>query len=358
MQKTYALALLGLPFLLAFGYLGTQAMQEDAQQEPPVPGPSYSFESDFFPMEGAGRLLERLGREIQQHRRVTAGGNTYPLTGYGGIEWGIRQRGTRTGLEIEFGSSGQTTPPNRRPNYTVYQRSGRDWAPADLANLIAELGKTLASTGAFVMEDHSVAFEGNAIVEQRLAERTRRGGQLYYLLGTHVTFGAREELHRSDDEDYDEQLEEGRIRELGKSRLKGADQDAVAETFASLAEDLRARRVRVGDAEVPLEEEVVGFRLTHVATTDGQTHKIGFGLGFGPPLERGPREPRFHDEPFDQPMTEVAALMQRIASEMLDDGTFELGGKEFTIGETANYEIVASPRGFTIELSYHRLRQQ
>ena len=356
MKKTYALTLLGLPFLLAFGYLGTRLLQEDVQQEP-VPGPSYSFESQFFPVEEAGRLLERLGREIQQHGRVTAGGNTYPLTGYGGIEWGIRQRGTRTGLEIEFGSSGQTTPPTRRPNYTVYKRNGRGWAPADLADLIAQFGETLASTGAFVVEDHSVAFEGTAIVEQRLAERTRRGGQLHHQLETHVTFGVGDAVRHSDDEDYDKQLEEGRIRELGKSELEGADRDAVAETFASFAEDLRAGRVRVGDAEIPLEEEVVGFGLTHVATTDGQSQKIEFGLRFGPRLERGPREPRFHDEPYDQPMMEVAALMRRIATEMLEDGTFELGGQEFTVGETANYEISASPRGFTIELSYNRLRQ-
>lgn len=57
-------------------------------------------------------------------------------------------------------------------------------------------------------------------------------------------------------------------------------------------------------------------------------------------------------------MMEVAAMMQRIATEMLEDGTFELGGQEFTVGETANYEISASPRGFSIGLSYNRLRQQ
>jgi hypothetical protein len=356
MKNTYALALLGLPFLLAFGYLGTRSMQEDAQQEPAVPG--YSFEADFFSVEEAGRLLERLGSEMRQEGRVTVGGNSYPLTGYGGIEWGVSQRGTRTGLEIEFGSSGQTTPPSQRSNYNEYQRGGRDWAPADVADLLAELGETLASTGAFVMEDHSVAFEGTAVIEQRLAERTRRGGQLQYQLETHVTFGARDTLRHSDDEDYDKQLEEGRIRDLGTSKREGADRDAVAETFASLADDLRAGRVRVADAEIPLEEEVVGFRLTHVTTTDGQTHKIEFSLRFGPQLDRGPREPRFHDQPFDQPMMDIAALLQRIATEMLDDGTYELGGQEFTVGETANYEITASPRGFTIELSYHRLRQQ
>jgi len=51
-------------------------------------------------------------------------------------------------------------------------------------------------------------------------------------------------------------------------------------------------------------------------------------------------------------MKKVGALLKRIGSEILETGTFKLGENEFKVKDTATYEIHASERGFSIELSY------
>jgi hypothetical protein len=362
MKKLYALGLLVAPLFLAAAWMGTRTLEE-AQQQEIVSLPAYGLESGHIAMQDVGALLERLGREIQQDESVTFGGNSYPLSGFGGVEFSVNRmrRGDleRTGVQLDIGSEGRSTTPvnfrtgELRPGYDPYQRSGRNWESSALADVLAELGQTLASTGAIVLEHHQVPFRGAANIDQRLLDGTRggigRGRQ--YELEVHVLFGEGVFEGPDDDEDYVEDQEYGLITSLARSQQEDADQAAVAQMFSSLAEDLRAGRMRVGDEEVPVGETPVAFVLTHVTATDGAYDKIEFSLHFGPTPE-WPSGAQVGDESFNEPMTDLAAIMQRIGAQILEDGTFEFNGETFTVSSTANWEIGVGPRGFAIEVSY------
>ncbi len=360
MKKLYALGLLGIPLLLTAGWMGTRTVAEAPQEEPTV-FPGYSIESQHFAMDDLGSLLERMGSEIQQDERITIGGNSYPLSGFGGLELGVRRRmrgeEVSTGVELHFSSSGRAGHPTGRAgrprqDYDPYQRGGRDWEASAVGDLIAELGETLAGTGTIVLEQHRVPFRGAASIDQRLLENTR-GRRHPYELEVHVLFGEGEFEGPDDDQDYTEDQQYGLIKSLARDQQQGADRAAVAQMFASLAEDLRAGRVRVGDEQLPAGDNVQ-FGLTHVTATDGSYDKIEFSLKFGPvPPRRQPGETRHHDEQFSEPMTDLAAILQRIGVQILEDGTFELGGETFSASRLASWEIGASPRGFSVEVSYH-----
>jgi hypothetical protein len=51
-------------------------------------------------------------------------------------------------------------------------------------------------------------------------------------------------------------------------------------------------------------------------------------------------------------MKKVGELMKRWGTEIVEAGTFKLGENEFKVKELATYEIHASDRGFSLELSY------
>ena len=53
MKKVHTLAMLGIPFFLAAGFLGTRTTSEEAQQQQRARGPSYGFESQHFAMQDA-----------------------------------------------------------------------------------------------------------------------------------------------------------------------------------------------------------------------------------------------------------------------------------------------------------------
>ncbi len=97
------------------------------------------------------------------------------------------------------------------------------------------------------------------------------------------------------------------------------------------------------------------FTLTHVTATDGSYEKIEFGLRFGPqPPRRQPGDPRYGDEQFNQPLADLAAILQRLGARILEDGTFELGGETFSASEMASWEIGASTNGFSVEVTFHQ----
>ena len=362
MKKFYALGLLVVPLFLAAAWMGARTVEEAPQQEPVV-FPGYTLESDHFAMEDLGNLLERVGREIQQDERITLGGNSYPVSGFGGIELKVRagtnrDRDLRTAVQLGFSTSGRTTPPTGpagrpRQDYDPYQRGGGGWQPSAVGDLIAELAETLAGTGTIVLEHHRVPFRGAAHIDQRLVESTRGRG-FPYQLEVHVLFGEGEFDGPDDDEDYTEDQEHGLIRSLARDEQEGADRAAVAQMFASLAGDLKAGRVRVGNEQLPAGDNVQ-FGLTHVTANDGSYDKIEFSLGFGPvPPRRQPGETRYGDEQFNEPITDLAAILQRIGAQILEDGTFELGGETFSASRMASWEIGASPGGFAVEVSYHQ----
>lgn len=360
MKKLYALGLLGIPLFLAAGWMGARTVAEAPQEELTM-FPGYSIESQHFAMEDLGSLLERMGREIQQDERITIGGNSYPVSGFGGIELNVGRRTRReqlsTGVELRFSSTGRTTLPTRagrpRQDYDPYQRAGRGWEASAVGDLIAELGETLAGTGTIVLEHHRVPFRGAASIDQRLLENTR-GRRHPYELEVHVLFGEGEFEGPDDDEDYIEDQEYGLIKSLARDQQQGANRAAVAQMFASLAEDLKAGRVRVGSEQLPAGDNVQ-FSLTHVAASDGSYDKIEFSLKFGPlPPRRQPGDTRYGDEQFNEPITDLAAILQRLGAQILEDGTFELGDETFAASSMASWEIGASPRGFSVEVSYHQ----
>ena len=361
MKKIYVLGLLciSLCLFLVFGTtspLGkTQEQEEQAQQ---VQVPSYNLETDRISMTDLGKLLERLGKEIQQKGQVTLGGNSYPVTDFGGLEFSVgpRRRGPGTSINFEL-SSGMTSFPEKARTYISYERGGLRVTPAKFAEILAKLGKTLASKGAFVIDDHSVAFEGKAKVVKQLTKFTRsRGGGPFYLYTFDVMFGKKDFPVPLDEEEDPKSLrpeERNWIKELAKKEITGADQKAVAKLFDSLSRDLKAGRVRVGDQDLPAGENISGS-LAHLIAVDGASHRIrvSYRFGEGSRQER-PTGPRYSEEFFDAPMKKVGALLKRLGTEILEKGTLKLGENEFSVKEKkAQYEIKAGQRGFSIELQY------
>ncbi len=363
MKKLYAFASLGIPLCLAAAWLGTQTTEEPQQQVPQML-PDYGLESHHFAMNDLGSLLQRMGREIQQNKQITLGGTSYPLSGFGGIEFHVsrRMRGeaASTGVQLDFGSDGRTTTPvnqrtgQPRPGYDPYQRTGNWWPASSVGDLLAEIGETLAGSGAIVLEHHRIPFRGTARIDQRLLENNNpKGGRGEpYELEVNVLFGEGEFEGPDDDSDYTEDQEYGLIKSLAREQREGADRAAVASLFSSLAQDLRAGHVRVGDEQLPAGDNV-RFVLTNVTATDGSWDKLEFTLGFGPtPPRMQPGETRYGDEQFNEPVTDLAAILQRLGAQILEDGTFELGEQTFSAGTMATWEIYASPRGFAVEVSY------
>lgn len=363
MKKLHVFGSLGIPLCVVAAWVGTQTAPESAQQEPVVL-PGYSLESQHFAMDDVGSMLERIGREIRQSDRISIGGNSYPLSGFGGIEFSV-QGGTRagemrTGVDLYFSSSGRTTPPTGPPgrprrDYDPYQRTGRMWQPSAVADLLAELAQTLSGSGAIVLEHHRVPFRGVAHIDKRLLENTNpKGGRgAPYELEVHVLFGEGEFEGPDDDSDYTEDQEYGLIKSLARDQQEGADRAAVAQMFASLARDLRAGQVRVGSVQRAVGETPVTFGITDVTAVDGSYDKIEFTLQFGPlPPRMQAGETRYGDEQFNEPITDLAAILQRLAAQILEDGTFELGGQVFSAGSVASWDLYANPRGFAVEVSY------
>ncbi len=359
MKKIYVLALFCIPLCLFLVFGTTSPLAKTQEQEQQVQVPSYNLETDRISMTDLGKLLERLGKEIQQKGQVTIGGNSYPVTDFGGLEFSVgpRRQGPGTSINFEL-SSGMTSFPEKARTYISYERGGLRVTPAKFAEILAKLGKTLASKGAFVIDDHSVAFEGKAKVVQKLIERSRprRGLGPFYSFTFDVMFGKKDFPVPLDEEEDPKSLrpeERKWIKELAKKEITDADQKAVAKLFDSLSRDLKAGRVRVGDQDLPAGENI-GGSLAHLIAVDGASHRIriSYRFGEGPQRER-PTGPRYSEEFFDAPMKKVGALLKRLGTEILEKGTFKLGENEFSVKEKkAQYEIKAGQRGFSIELQY------
>ena len=353
MKKFYVFALLGIPLCLILGFGTTQPIGENGGQEEQVQVGSYGRETQYVSMKEVGKLLERLGKEIQQNGRVTMGGNSYPVTDLGVLEINVGPRRGGTSMQIEI-SSGRKEPPNRGKTYVSYARFGQRSTPAEFAELLAKLGKTLASTGAFVMEDHSVALKGPASVVERLVERTRPspGRRPPYTFYVDVVLGEKDFPLPEDEEDSVEEEKRGDIKELAKKEMSGADKKAIAKLFDSLSRDLKAGRVHVGDKNLEVGKNIM-FGLTHLIAADGKSERIRAGFMFGevPPQQKS-SGPKYSKEFFDAPMKQVGALMKRMGSEILESGSFKLEDNEFPVGKKAFYEVKVSDRGFSIELEY------
>jgi len=267
MKKVYALTLLSIPLCLVLGFRAGESIEEKGEQGQRAQQRLYFRETDSISMIDVGKLLERMGREIQQNGSVSIGGDSFLFAGMGGLEISVRNQR----LQIEMGG-GRIGPPAQGRTYVAYFRRFGGRTLAEVAEFLTKFGETLGSTGSFVMEDYSVALEGSATVEQRLMENPGPRGRICtYTLN--VVFGPQEFPLPEDERDDFEAEQQGTIRELAKREITGADQTAIARLLDSLSRDLKAGRVRVRDQELETGENV-GFFLSHLVATDGQSNRI------------------------------------------------------------------------------------
>jgi len=345
MKKVYTLCTVCLLTFLLIGCGNNQNNDDAAAQELAIPA-SYNFESDSMSLADIEQMLEQILTEMQQNRSLTFRGKTYRFTGYaGGVEFGTNRSvdpegNLRAGFGLDFRTSGPANQVLEKGK--TYYETGITGTPAEVADYLDEMVANLASSGTFEMDIHTGEFVGTAIVDQRLVERPVRRRRGPFSLETFVTFGEGDVQRHDDDESYREDLEAGLLTPLGVTEALGADQAAVAEVISSLARSLRSGRIQVGDGEAQLGDNV-RFRAAHLAGGEGGSQKIEFVLEFGPRQTRAEAEaaaaaaeagPRYYvEEAEGTPMAEFAAMLQRIATEILEDGTFMLEGEEYTVGE-------------------------
>jgi len=356
MKRVYALALLCIPLCLVLGFRAIQPSEGDGQQEQQqaqVPG--YFIESDYYSMGEFGKFLELMGREIQQDGSFNLDGVTYPMGDYGWVELFVNPNGT-----VHFQARGGITePPTRGPTYNAHMRAFRNWTPTGCAGVVAEMGETLGNTGVFVIDDHRVALEGTAQVTQRVfkAKRTRRPTpEEAFDYAFDIVFGAGEFPVPADEADVAQEMERGNLVEQAKQEVTGANAGRIARLFSSLSRDLRAGRVRVDDKDFEIGENFQFF-ITHMIATDGQSQRIRIALrNQGPQRQREqPTEPSFSDEVFEIPAREIAELLKRIGTEMLESGTITFDGVAYRAGVTGGYELGVQHGSLGIELNIRTL---
>lgn len=282
MKKVYALALLSIPLCLALGFGTGESFEEKGEQGRLAQQRAYFRETDSISVIEVGKLLERIGREIQQDGSINIGGDSFSFTDQGGLEISVRDQS----MQIEMGG-GRTGPPDRGKTYVAYMRRIGGWTRAEVAEFLTAFGETLRSTGNFIMEDYSVALEGNASVQQRLMERPRQE-MIEYSYILNVVFGPQEFPIPEDEQDSYEEEQQGTIRELARRDISGADQTGIARLLDSISRDLNAGRVRVRDQELETGENVRVF-ISHLAARDGQSNRIQVRIQFAketpPPVE-------------------------------------------------------------------------
>ncbi len=345
MKKIYVYALLCIPLCLILG-LGT-ALSIGAGGQNPQQGPKYNREADVTSMVEVGKLLEQLGKQMQQ-KSISIGGKSYAVNDKGSFEISVGQMGMQ--LEIGFGQRN----PNRKPKTLVgYTRSARTGTPENLAELLNGIGKSLTSSGEFVMEDHRVALKGTASATIRLMKNARPNpGRPPYSLTFDVVFGDKEFPLPDDEVDRVEEEKRGEIIEVAKKEAENLNKQELTEMFNALSRDLKAGKVTVGDQTLEVGENF-GFYLSHLTAADGSSDRIQTAMMFG---KVTPREkstgPRWGGEFFDAPMKELAEILQKVFAGIVKDGTFSVDGKDFKAGEFATYEIGINNRRINLELSY------
>ncbi len=355
MKKIYFMVLLCIPLLLFLGSKTSKTIGMDGQ-EAQAPEPSWGMETEDISMIEVGKLLERLGKEIQQKGEFTAGGNTFALKGKGSLEWGARRMRGGTSLQIEIGAFER---PRRGNTYVAHVSGGRSATAADAAEVLAGIGKTLASKDVLVIDEHSVSLEGRIGITQRMTEMVRgRGRRMPYRYNFDIFFGEGGFPVPEDEQDSVEAEQRGWIKELAIKETMNVDKAAVIKLFEQLSAGLQEGRISIGETSLPA-GDVIQFGISHLVTTEGNGNRIRVGMQFGPvaPQVRT-AGPRYSKEFFDEPMKKVGAFLKRMGTEILEKGAFKLGENEFKAQELATYEVSASSRGFSIELAYIEAKKE
>ena len=311
---------------------------------------SYRRESEFMSAGQVGAILEKIGRELQQNASFSLGGAQLDVDGGGLFEISARRDPSgRSFFQIEF-VTGRDGPIPQKEFFVPYERRSQDWAAADVARSLTEIAETLASTGRFELEDAVVEFGRIASVEQKLMERFDPG-ERQHAFYIEINLGS-EGLPRPLAE-YAEEI--GSIHVLAKDEAGAVDQEEVARLLGSLSSDLAAGRIQMAGQEFPVDR--LDFRFKQTSSLDRQSHRIQFAFFFGP-VAPGAPEPearsRSHSrESRDIPMAEVAALLQRIGSEVMSTGAFSMGGMVFRTADKAYLEVsVVEGRGLEIVVTY------
>lgn len=310
----------------------------------------YRRESEFMSAAQVGAILEKIGREMQQDAGLSLGEAQLDVGGGGLFEISARRDPSGRGFfQIEF-VTGREDPIQQKEFFVPYERRSQDWAAADVARSLAGIAETLASTGRFELEDAVVEFGGTASVEQKLIERFDPGERRHAFY-VDISTGPRG-LPRPLDE-YVEGI--GSINVLAKDEAGAVDQEEVARLLGSLSSDLAAGRIQMAGQEFPVDR--LDFRFKQTSSLDRQSHRLQFAFFFGPsaPVAREPEaRPRSHSrESRDIPMEEVAALLQRIASEVMSTGAFSMDGMVFRTADKAYLEVsVVEGRGLEIVVTY------
>ena len=356
MKKIYALALLCIPLCLILGFVTITAIGVSGCERAQAQESRYYRETDSISMVEVGKLLERLGKEIQENNSVNLGGKSFSIDGQGRLELSVRpRREGKTTIQIEI-SAGATGTPTEGSTYVSFSLGSQRVTPAELTELVAKVGKTLANTGTIIMEDHKVAIEGTASVVQRLMEGTpgrRRGPYTFFF---DVVLGEKDFPLPADEEDAVEEEKRGEIKELAKKEIKGADQKAIAKLFDSLSNDLESGKVRLGDKDLAL-GDTIEYGFTHLIATDGKSQRVRLGFQFGPRQprperqQRDPDEPKYGKETFERlPISEIGQLLKRIGTEILESGTITFEGVAYRAGQSGSYELGMRHDSFNIEL--------
>ncbi len=147
----------------------------------------------------------------------------------------------------------------------------------------------------------------------------------------------------------------GSINVLAKDEAAAVDPEEVARLLASLSNDLAAGRIQMAGQEFPVDR--LDFRFKQTSSLDRQSHRIQFAFFFGPSApatQEAQAPPRSHArESKDIPMEEVAALLQRIGSEVMTTGGFSMDGMVFRTADEAYLEVsVVEGRGLEIIVRY------
>ena len=310
----------------------------------------YRRESEFMSAGQVGAILEKIGQEMQQSAGPSLGGAQLDIDGGGMFEISARQDPSgRSFFQIEF-VTGREDPIQQKEFFVPYERRSQDWAAADVARSLARIAETLASTGRFELEDAVIEFGGTASVEQTLTQRFDPGERrhAFYI---DINIGP-QGLPRPLAE-YVEEI--GSINVLAKDEAGAVDQEEVARLLGSLSGDLAAGRIQMAGQEFPVDR--LDFRFKQTSSLDRQSHRLQFAFFFGPsaPAVRDPdARPRSHSrESRDIPMEEVAALLQRIGSEVMSTGGFSMDGMVFRTADKAYLEVsVVEGRGLEIVVTY------
>ena len=213
MKKIYVYALLCIPLCLILG-LGS-ALSIGAGGQTAQRGPQYSRETDVTSMVEVGKLLEQLGKQMQQ-KSISIGGNSYVVNDKGSLEISVSQMGMQ--LEIGFG---QRNPNQRSTTLVAYALGARTGTPGVLSELIGVMAKSMAGKGTFDIEDHSVALKGTASVKIRLMKNVQqRRNRPPYAFVLDVVFGDKDFPQTDDDVDFAQEVEHGDVIEVAKRRSK------------------------------------------------------------------------------------------------------------------------------------------